>query len=70
LSHCGRGGGKAAGRDFFFEKEKQKTFATWPCRRADTVGTTRTARSKSFLVLFFKKEPLSAWPDMSFVVVG
>jgi hypothetical protein len=41
-------------KNFFFEKKKQKTFANWaePIRR-------RAPWSKSFLVLFFKKELLS-----------
>jgi hypothetical protein len=46
------------GKRFFFEKKKQKTFATCPCPRPATAGTARTAMNKSFLVLFFKKEPL------------
>jgi FemAB-related protein (PEP-CTERM system-associated) len=40
-------------KGFFFEKKKQKTFISW-CTRPDT----RHPKTKSFLVLFFKKEPL------------
>jgi hypothetical protein len=40
---------------FFFEKKKQKTFICWFTCRARSV---RIPRSKSFLVLFFKKELL------------
>jgi hypothetical protein len=39
---------------FFFEKKKQKTFDSWYAPRRQ-----RAQRDKSFLVLFFKKEPLS-----------
>jgi hypothetical protein len=42
----------------FFEKKNQKTFADPSCRRADTVGTARIATSKSFLLLFVKKDVL------------
>jgi hypothetical protein len=42
-------------KNFFFEKKKQKTFA--PGGVGDAVAKTR--RTKSFLVLFFKKEPLA-----------
>jgi hypothetical protein len=41
-------------RLFFFEKKKQKTFACWRALRRQSVQ-----KDKSFLVLFFKKEPLS-----------
>jgi hypothetical protein len=41
---------------FFFEKKNRKTFAT-----LDRPGeTTRGPASKSFLLLFFKKEALSS----------
>jgi hypothetical protein len=40
---------------FFFEKKKQKTFARWLTR---LIRLARTETSKSFLVLFFKKELL------------
>jgi hypothetical protein len=43
----------AAGKQFFFEKKNQKTFA--PGVRG---GAPRTETDKSFLVLFFKKELL------------
>jgi hypothetical protein len=45
-------------RTSFLKKRSKKLLRLRPCRQADTVRTTRTARSKSFLVLFFKKEPL------------
>jgi SAM-dependent methyltransferase/uncharacterized protein YbaR (Trm112 family) len=41
-------------KDFFFEKKKQKTFI----RLDPTVRPARLGESKSFLVLFFKKERL------------
>jgi len=41
---------------FFFEKKKQKTFTYWLTR---LFRPARTGESKSFLVLFFKKELLS-----------
>jgi hypothetical protein len=47
--------GSEAGKYFFFEKKKQKTFARWLTRQA---RTARSSQSKSFLVLFFKKELL------------
>jgi hypothetical protein len=37
---------------FFFEKKKQKTFICWLARPERSV---RIPKSKSFLVLFFKK---------------
>jgi hypothetical protein len=40
------------GRMFFFEKKNQKTFATLGVG----VGDSRVPKSKSFLLLFFKKE--------------
>jgi hypothetical protein len=39
---------------FFFEKKNQKTFAPW----AEPVRKGRSQTSKSFLLLFFKKEGL------------
>jgi hypothetical protein len=46
--------------DFFFEKKKQKTFARLVPRTLDHAHVTRQQRrSKSFLLLFFKKEVLS-----------
>jgi hypothetical protein len=39
---------------FFFEKKKQKTFEHLAAAFPDRASQTR----KSFLVLFFKKEPL------------
>jgi hypothetical protein len=43
------------GKHFFFEKKKQKTFGS---SVFTTVSTRRLYNSKSFLVLFFKKELL------------
>jgi hypothetical protein len=45
----------SARKYFFFEKKKQKTFSI-SLRAAQRAA--RTDASKSFLVLFFKKEPL------------
>jgi len=42
-------------KDFFFEKKKQKTFACLASAFPERLGLM----SKSFLVLFFKKELLS-----------
>jgi hypothetical protein len=42
---------------FFFEKKNQKTFAS---AVADSSGGTRDSTSKSFLLLFYKKEGLSS----------
>jgi hypothetical protein len=47
---------REAGKHFFFEKKKQKTFDYFGF---GFPGETE-AKSQSFLVLFFKKEPLSA----------
>jgi hypothetical protein len=41
-------------KHFFFAKKKQKTFVRWAGRWPQT----RAIRDESFLVLFFKKEPL------------
>jgi len=46
-------------KSFFFEKKKQKTFSLWVGAQA---GSMRAATSKSFLVLFFKKERLPSFP--------
>jgi hypothetical protein len=44
---------------FFFEKKNQKTFIRWDPRRLTSVhANPEQRRSKSFLVLFFKKEHL------------
>jgi hypothetical protein len=49
-----RGPAEEKGKRFFFEKKKQKTFMMlWLA-----VSAERVLRPKSFLVLFFKKEPL------------
>jgi len=45
--------GSDKGKAFFFEKKKQKTFILWA---HDPLHDT--LKSKSFLVLFFKKELL------------
>jgi hypothetical protein len=42
------------GKDFFFEKKKQKTFANLAAAFPERLGPG----FKSFLVLFFKKELL------------
>jgi hypothetical protein len=47
--------GGAGRKEFFFEKKKQKTFSDWAEASRENSAQTR----KSFLVLFFKKEPLS-----------
>jgi hypothetical protein len=50
-------------RMFFFEKKNQKTFApwrTWPISKLVAHG-----RSKSFLLLFFKKEDLACFFTLS-----
>ena len=46
---------RAVSKRFFFEKKKQKAFVT---AVADSPAAY-TQGNKSFLVLFFKKEPLS-----------
>jgi len=44
---------------FFFEKKNQKTFICWYPRKLDQRCARWQARkSKSFLLLFFKKEVL------------
>jgi len=54
--------GQEKGRKvFFFEKKKQKTFALLLSTCMEVGSLTRPPKSKSFLVLFFKKE------DSSFV---
>jgi hypothetical protein len=45
---------RETGKHFFFEKKKQKTFDYFGF---GSPGETKP-NSKSFLVLFFKKEPL------------
>jgi hypothetical protein len=64
-----RGEGRKKGKRFFFEKKNQKTFAPggcggcWARVNSGVVSPARLfetpALSKSFLVLFFKKEPLA-----------
>jgi hypothetical protein len=44
-----------AGKAFFSEEKKQKTFIRW----TRPVPTEPRQPDESFLVLFFKKEPLS-----------
>jgi hypothetical protein len=51
---------QARGKQFFFEKKNQKTFI--PLREGLLAGPGATYRSKSFLVLFFKKEQLPCCP--------
>ena len=43
------------GKGFFFEKKKQKTFATAPAAWRILRRPCAAPESKSFLVLFFKK---------------
>jgi hypothetical protein len=50
------GGQYVLRKRFFFEKKKQKTSAHWGPWQA----RANARRTKSFLVLFFKKEPLSS----------
>jgi len=46
-------------KDFFFEKKKQKTFAHAPSPPdAEVLQLAPNQTSRSFLVLFFKKEHL------------
>jgi hypothetical protein len=52
----GAGDAGSVRKDFFFEKKKQKTFIHW-IRDHIKIGP-RGLMSKSFLVLFFKKEQL------------
>jgi hypothetical protein len=47
-------GGFEERKRFFFEKKKQKTFVYWGLWR----GGANARRSKSFLLLFLKKEAL------------
>jgi hypothetical protein len=54
----GRAGGEES-KAFFFEKKKQKTFTHFMFGAPDTL---RAQMDKSFLVLFFKKEPLACFP--------
>jgi hypothetical protein len=50
--------GKARKR-FFFEKKEAKKLLAVRARGGDAVATHHVLRSESFLVLFFKKEPLT-----------
>ena len=50
---CRNGEGKEV---FFFEKKKQKTFACGVRRFVQPANPTLPVTSKSFLLLFFKKE--------------
>jgi hypothetical protein len=47
---------RKAGKHSFFAKKKQKTFDYFAF---DSPGETEAENSQSFLVLFFKKEPLA-----------
>jgi hypothetical protein len=54
-------------RMFFFEKKNQKTFVPWLSSRGKKPGVRWQEReSKSFLLLFFKKEDLSSFPLLDF----
>jgi hypothetical protein len=53
----GGGGGCKEGRASFLKKKKQKTFDYFGFGLSG-IGSAQTR--KSFLVLFFKKEPLSS----------
>jgi len=46
--------GREGRKPFFFEKKNQKTFIHLARAKADRLGS----KGNSFLVLFFKKEPL------------
>jgi hypothetical protein len=48
---------------FFFEKKKQKTFGPW----TEPFPKGRNQMSKSFLVLFFKKELLPCFLPCCFL---
>ncbi len=50
---------KEASKAFFFEEKRQKTFVPCIRRLKRALATPTTRRSKSFLVLFFKKELLA-----------
>jgi hypothetical protein len=47
------------GRKGFFLKKEAKTFVPGPGRATQFASPWRGTMSKSFLVLFFKKEPLA-----------
>jgi hypothetical protein len=52
----------ATGKLFFFEEKNQKTFVRFGGIEFTHLGAVRRAICKSFLLLFFKKEVLSALP--------
>jgi hypothetical protein len=53
------GAGGKEGRKRFFLKKEAKTFAVLSrTRDRSVIAINRREKSKSFLVLFFKKEPL------------
>jgi hypothetical protein len=55
-SHILAAGGRVKEESSFFEKKNQKTFAICVCHFALREHAGIASRSKSFLVLFFKKE--------------
>jgi hypothetical protein len=52
------GGFSTQGKQFFFEKKNQKTFICYGQHFVEGFERTLRAMSKSFLLLFFKKEEL------------
>jgi hypothetical protein len=48
------------GRLLFVNKKQQKNFFDWDSACGDGPATSNYLRSRSFLVLFFKKEPLAS----------
>jgi hypothetical protein len=48
-------------KQFFFEKKNQKTFTCAPSVRGSRERPSGAQESKSFLVLFFKKELLPSF---------
>jgi hypothetical protein len=50
-------------KQFFFEKKNQKTFVCFSRRNDQQHGAGAAETSKSFLVLFFKKELLASFPE-------
>jgi len=54
------------GKQFFFEKKNQKTFGSWLLPTVTTHrGRCGPYNSKSFLVLFCKKELLPSFPRLT-----
>jgi hypothetical protein len=50
--------GKGKERPSFLKKRSKKLLSLCSAQRSDTPASARDSRNKSFLVLFFKKEPL------------